>query len=230
MSQQPSIARVVHYRLTEEQARQVNRRRTSSASIGERLVAGSWPIGAQAHIGEAVIEGETFPLIVTRTGSAADGAAVVNGQVLLDGNDTLWVQGAVEGASPGCWFWPPHVPAKAAAPAYVPAPELVAAAEQSVASASPEVLATAERLYVAYGAVTDGRSAVTGATLPQFSACSVLVRAGWLAAVRAVLAQDQTASERPAPPTPEHVWDAFAHRWYLPGAKGPAIGRSSVGA
>ncbi|QDE83326.1 hypothetical protein [Myxococcus xanthus] len=113
---------------------------------------------------------------------------------------------------------------------YTPPSELVSAAEQSVASASPESLAQAERLYVAYGGVTGGRSAVTGATLPQFSACSVLVRAGWLAAVHAVLVQDQTASERPPQPTPEHVWDAFAHRWYLPGAKGPAIGRSSVGA
>lgn len=78
---------------------------------------------------------------------------------------------------------PPHssVPAKPGAAAYAPAPELVAAAETSVASASPEALATAERLYAAYGAVTSGRSAVTGATLPTFSACSMLVRAGWLA-------------------------------------------------
>ncbi|WAM23803.1 hypothetical protein [Myxococcus sp. NMCA1] len=115
-------------------------------------------------------------------------------------------------------------------PPYTPPPELVSSAERDVAGASPEDMAQAERLYVVYGGVTGGRSAVTGAPLPQFSACSVLVRAGWIAVARAVLATDVSTSERPPQPTPEHVWDAFAHRWYLPGAKGPAIGRSAVGA
>ncbi|WP_217917983.1 hypothetical protein [Myxococcus sp. AM009] len=50
------------------------------------------------------------------------------------------------------------------------------------------------------------------------------------AAVRALLAKDQSASERPPQPTPEHVWDAFANRWTLPVAKGPAISHSTVGA
>ncbi len=106
--QKPSVGRVVHYKLSAEDALKVNRRRTTGASIGERIGAGSWPLGAQAHIGEPAREGETFPLIVTRTGSSASGADVVNGQVLLDGNDTFWVQVAAEGDGPGHWSWPPR--------------------------------------------------------------------------------------------------------------------------
>ncbi|NVJ13141.1 hypothetical protein [Myxococcus sp. AM010] len=75
-------------------------------------------------------------------------------------------------------------PSKPSAPAYSPAPELVAAAERALATANPAHLDTAERMYLSYGAVTDGRSAVTGAVLPPFRECSVLVRAGWLAAAR----------------------------------------------
>lgn len=75
---------------------------------------------------------------------------------------------------------PEHVPAKSPAPAYAPPAELVAKAEQSLANASKAQLAAAETLYGAYGSVTAGRSAVTGAELKPFSECPVLVRAGWL--------------------------------------------------
>lgn len=30
----------------------------------------------------------------------------INGQVFLDGNDTLWVTSADEGTEPGQWSWP----------------------------------------------------------------------------------------------------------------------------
>ena len=30
----------------------------------------------------------------------------VNGQVFLDGNDTLWTSSVVEGTEPGTWHWP----------------------------------------------------------------------------------------------------------------------------
>lgn len=65
---------------------------------------------------------------------------------------------------------------------YTPPSELVTAAESALAAATPEQLQRAEALYTAYGSVTGHRSAVTGATLPPFSECKPLVRAGWLAA------------------------------------------------
>jgi hypothetical protein len=68
---------------------------------------------------------------------------------------------------------------------YTPPPELLAAAEKMLFEASPGELAIADKLYVAYGSVTGQRSAVTGAELPAFDICRPLVRAGWLATVRA---------------------------------------------
>lgn len=107
---------------------------------------------------------------------------------------------------------------------YSPPPEMVAAAEAKLAAATPAALAKAEAAYQAYGDVTGGRSAVTGAQLPAFADCKPLVRAGWLAATTS------PSIPRPPQPGPDYVWDAFAHRWYQPGAKGPAIGHSAVGA
>jgi hypothetical protein len=54
-----------------------------------------------------------------------------------------------------------------------------------VASATEDELAQARRCYSAYCGVTAGRSAVTGAALPDFDLCPVLVRAGWLSAAPA---------------------------------------------
>lgn len=68
---------------------------------------------------------------------------------------------------------------------YTPPPRLVEKAEAALAEAAPEELAEAARLYAAYGTVTEGRSAVSGAELPAFSDCRPLVKAGWLEVARA---------------------------------------------
>jgi hypothetical protein len=123
--QTPSIGRIVHYRLSAADAEAVNRRRTTRDSIVSRIADGKWPLGAQAHSGNSVHEGQVLPLVITQvwpeeyTGSARlahhlegtnyDSAFGVNGQVLLDGNDSLWVTSAPEHASlNGCWCWPPR--------------------------------------------------------------------------------------------------------------------------
>ena len=102
--QKPSIGRIVHYKLTAEDAAQVNRRRTNGKSIGERIASGKWPEGAQAHIGNGASENDTRPMVITQVWP--DGK--VNGQVLLDGNDALWVTSITEGDKPGAWAWPPR--------------------------------------------------------------------------------------------------------------------------
>jgi hypothetical protein len=95
------------YQLTEEQLIQVNRRRTTGQSIAKRILEGKWPLGAQAHIGNNA-NTNRLPMIITAVwpdefGSSNPG---VNGQVFLDGNDTLWVTSAREGNGPGQWLWP----------------------------------------------------------------------------------------------------------------------------
>lgn len=56
-----TTGRILIYRLTKDDAAQINRRRTNPASILERIQSALWPIGAQAHIGNSVSVGEAFP-------------------------------------------------------------------------------------------------------------------------------------------------------------------------
>lgn len=108
----PTIGRTVLYTLTAQDAEAVNRRRTTGASIAERIKQGVmtsepphrsvWPVGAQAHIGNEAHEGDVVPMVIVRVWSET----TVNGQALLDGNDVLWVTSATEGTGPHTWAWP----------------------------------------------------------------------------------------------------------------------------
>lgn len=88
----PFIGQIVLYQLTEQDVNQINRRRTTGKSIAERIALQLWPIGAQAHIGDEVEPGQTFPMVIVRIHYMGLSELSVNGQVLLDGNDVLWVQ------------------------------------------------------------------------------------------------------------------------------------------
>jgi hypothetical protein len=78
-----TIGRIVLYTLTEQDAKEINRRRTTGKAIAERIAvndplghSSSWPVGAQAHIGNEVKAGEIFPMIVTKiTNLGASGQA-----------------------------------------------------------------------------------------------------------------------------------------------------------
>jgi hypothetical protein len=109
--QQPSIGRIVHYQLSENDIEQINRRRTYGASIHGRMEENAWPVGAQAHIGNHQQAGDVVPLVIVRVWPDEGGVGIpgVNGQALLDGNDVLWVTSAHEGTEPGQWQWPPRV-------------------------------------------------------------------------------------------------------------------------
>ena len=101
----PTIGRIVIYKLNFDDAGEINRRRTNSKSVRERIGRERWPEGAQAHIGAEALVGEEFPMVIVRVNNPAD----VNGQVLLDGNDTLWVKYVKEGPDVGAWHWPERV-------------------------------------------------------------------------------------------------------------------------
>lgn len=122
----PSIGRIVHFRLTAEQAEQVNRRRVLNSRAGVLDANGVrlWPDGAQRHVGNSVGEGQVVPLIVTQVwpteyeggrlshhsaGTTYESPVGVNGQAILDGSDSLWVCSAPQHSTlSGCWFWPPR--------------------------------------------------------------------------------------------------------------------------
>ena len=101
-----SIGRIVHYRLTQQDADAINRRRVSGAGHTT-----DWPMGAQAHSGNSANPGETVPMIIcviwpNEHGPTFDG---INGQCILDGNDSLWITSAKEGTDKGQWSWPERV-------------------------------------------------------------------------------------------------------------------------
>ena len=89
----------MNYKLSSSDAEKINRRRTTSLSIKERIKEKLWPEGAQAHIGNEAREGQILPMVIT----GIWGETCVNGQVFLDGSDTLWVTSVQQGNEPGNW-------------------------------------------------------------------------------------------------------------------------------
>ena len=102
----PTIGRIVHYRLTAENADEINRRRTSVISIAARIEENTWPSGAQAHIDNQAFPGDIVASIIV----SVWGDECVNLQCLLDGSDTYWVTPANFSidTTVGTWDWPPQ--------------------------------------------------------------------------------------------------------------------------
>ena len=94
----PTIGRIVHYRLSLADTEAVNRRRNDAAlsKAGEKYT------GFQVHVGNLASLGDVLPMIIVRWCSGDE----VQGQVFLDGNDTLWVKTVGRGDEPGQWDWP----------------------------------------------------------------------------------------------------------------------------
>lgn len=83
----PVIGRIVRYRLTEEEARNIN------ATPGFN------------HVGS----GEWFPMIIVRVFQEHP-MNYVQGQVFLDGpTGTMWKTSTAQGDGPGMWSEPPNV-------------------------------------------------------------------------------------------------------------------------
>lgn len=104
MSQTPTIGRIVHFKLAENQAEAINRRRLDFAKYRSTDPAYS-DTGYVAHFGNEVRAGDVFPAIIVRVW----GGGLINAQVFLDGTDTYWATSAAEGDHDGGYFWPPRV-------------------------------------------------------------------------------------------------------------------------
>ena len=100
-----TIGRIVIYQLNAQQAEDINRRRQDAYDIQDRIKAGTWPMGTQAHVGNLAEAGQEYPMLIVRVWSGT----TVNGQVFLDGNDVLWTTSVQEGVGPGKWYFPVYV-------------------------------------------------------------------------------------------------------------------------
>lgn len=83
-----TVGRIVHYRLSEQDA----------AIIEQSRIAADGP-------GNPVEPGSVYPAMVVRVW----GHETANLQVFLDGPDTYWKTSAQPGDDDGDWFWPPRV-------------------------------------------------------------------------------------------------------------------------
>ena len=94
MNQQiPTVGRSVHYRLSAEDVKTIEYRRKAAYSD---------------LTGNSVCVGDTLPMTIVKVwGNTPESA--VNGHVLLDGYDTLWVASVVCGEGPRTFSWPPRV-------------------------------------------------------------------------------------------------------------------------
>lgn len=109
--------RIVYFVFDAQRASEVMRRRTTSASIAERMkqevqlrdgtqpAVFGWPAGAQAHIGNNVAAGDIYPAMVLRVWSTETGCS--NLKVQLDGADEYWATSISYDAAktPGSWHW-----------------------------------------------------------------------------------------------------------------------------
>jgi hypothetical protein len=94
----PTPGQIVAYTLTALDADQINKRRKDAVDSG----ICQQNTGAVVHFGNGVSEGDEYPMVIVRCwGETA--AAAVNGQVLLDGVDVLWVTSRSQGDGPGQW-------------------------------------------------------------------------------------------------------------------------------
>jgi hypothetical protein len=98
-----TIGRLVHYTLSEYDAKKINKRRLDALEANRSHTED----GVQIHVGNPPHEGDVLPMVVVKTYEDSD---QVNGQVYLDGNDTYWVTSVPQsmGLIPatGCWHWP----------------------------------------------------------------------------------------------------------------------------
>lgn len=99
----PSIGRIVVYRLGEADAATMNKRRSDAHNSGFAREE----TGAVVHTGNSLSAGQEFPMIITRVWDAEPTeASIVQGQVLLDGNDQLWVTSVKQGGDDYQWHEP----------------------------------------------------------------------------------------------------------------------------
>jgi hypothetical protein len=108
----PSIGRIVHYTLNQQDADEINKRRADFQAFRSNFSGPSAPgqAGADghiAHIGNHAQEGDVCPAMIVRLFHPETTTA--NLQVFLDGNDTFWATSRTLDSGPSHWAWPERV-------------------------------------------------------------------------------------------------------------------------
>lgn len=89
----PAVGDRVLYTLSDYDAESINRSRADAVAAG-----------AKVH-GNSAAAGDVYPMDVVRVWGNQPGAAI-NGQVILDGNDTFWATSRCGGDLAGQYRWP----------------------------------------------------------------------------------------------------------------------------
>jgi hypothetical protein len=102
----PSLGRIVHYTLSEQDADAINHfRENATAHLQHHRDRKD---GSQVHIGNEVQAGEVYPMVITRVWGDTPSSAI-NGQVQLDGNDLYWATSVQCGDGPRTFAWPARI-------------------------------------------------------------------------------------------------------------------------
>ena len=91
------IGQIVQYKLSAADVEQIERRYKDASDNRSKIQEEK--TGYQVHVGNPVHEGQVMPLIIVEVHSEGN----VNGQVILDGNDSLWVTSVLQGDENGRW-------------------------------------------------------------------------------------------------------------------------------
>lgn len=104
--QRPTLGRTVHYRLSQQDADAINKRRADALNRNAAGVTlASQELGAQIHTGNHATAGEVYPMVITRVWGNEPTSAV-NGSVFLDGNDLYWATSVTCGDGERHFTWP----------------------------------------------------------------------------------------------------------------------------
>lgn len=98
----PTVGRIVHYTLSQQDADAINKRR-NDASVSNAGYANS---GYVVHVGNQASEGQVYPMLITRVWTPGVETTPVQGQVFLDGNDNFWASSVMQGEGPRTWCEP----------------------------------------------------------------------------------------------------------------------------
>ena len=109
----PTIGRIVHYRLSEQDAEAINRRREHAREHMDehRSIAN----GVMVHVGNHVNAGELYPATIVKVWSdKPQPLTAVNLKVHLDGTDDYWATSVCvdedpEGKTERRFVWPGYV-------------------------------------------------------------------------------------------------------------------------
>jgi hypothetical protein len=96
-----TIGRIVHYVLTETDAKEIN---DKHAAANQTPITDRAP-GLQYHVGNPVTAGEHCAAVIVQVWNKGNG--YVNLKVLLDGQDDHWATGKSfsDQKEPGSWHW-----------------------------------------------------------------------------------------------------------------------------